>query len=417
METSLWSFLLCGSVAVLLRYILNFDPQKKIGVEFSIYLFFLVLTRPESYAWGAIFLSIYFLELLAYHKNIFQTAKIIALPTAIFFLSFAGLISFRLWYFGYPLPNTYYAKVSSDIIANLKFSLTYLARFFVTTNPLMVIIVSVFAKIIFTFVKEKNIYNPHKNVIFVISIITFFSLLVVMPTGAEHFGLNRLYQALMSITYVGFIVVMHDFINRYNLQFNQFYLALTVIIFSWFIPNKKNFAFELNKSPIWYEFFVAEKVRDTALELNDFFQENGSYPLLAEIAAGIKFKYKGEVLDVVGLNNVRMAHASRLKNPEAMSGHSSFNKNVFYEYMPDLFLETAFINDSTNFLEFEKRENFHQSFQSKNFLHIEDDPKFKALYTPVFITSKRSGKVLYSYVSNKFRNSLDKNKYTVVGLR
>lgn len=112
-----------------------------------------------------------------------------------------------------------------------------------------------------------------------------------------------------------------------------------------------------------------------------------------------------------------MAHASRLKNPEAMSGHSSFNKNVFYEYMPDLFLETAFINDSTNFLEFEKRENFHQSFQSKNFLHIEDDPKFKALYTPVFITSKRSGKVLYSYVSNKFRNSLDKNKYTVVGLR
>ena len=109
MENALWSTLLfIASILVLKKDADSISSQ----AAFNFVIVLLLLTRPEAYLWVFVFIFIlfarYFFNGDLDNVNVFR-------PTVIALVVMLSLTVFRMIYFGYPLPNTYYAKVSSSI--------------------------------------------------------------------------------------------------------------------------------------------------------------------------------------------------------------------------------------------------------------------------------------------------------------
>ncbi len=94
----------------------------------------LALTRPEAAALGPLIVLAW--AWIAYRRGIRPAAllRLAAWPLAAIVLTMAALTLFRLQYFGYPLPNTFYAKVSPSFLYNCRGGLAYL-RTFLSENP------------------------------------------------------------------------------------------------------------------------------------------------------------------------------------------------------------------------------------------------------------------------------------------
>ena len=73
------------------------------------------------------------------------------------------------------------------------------------------------------------------------------------------------------------------------------------------------------------------------LFLPESFQHNHDYPSVAVITAGgFKYACPGNVFDLMGLNSIEMAHAPGSRTGE--KNHSGFNRDVFYQWNPDILL-------------------------------------------------------------------------------
>jgi len=133
LETGLWSTLLI----LLTLNSLEFDIRRsstKENLYFSSLLLLLVCCRPESMLWGAFFIAAKTFKACGQTRNFKQTL-VWVIPSLFVFLSGVGLlIMWRLSYFGYPFPNTYYAKVSQDPWANLRLGTNYVKVYFIN-NP------------------------------------------------------------------------------------------------------------------------------------------------------------------------------------------------------------------------------------------------------------------------------------------
>ncbi len=71
----------------------------------------LTLTRPEGFVVAGFILGMWIL--LMRGESIGARWRMARLPLLSWLFTLAGLVGFRLWYFGYPLPNTVYAKFST----------------------------------------------------------------------------------------------------------------------------------------------------------------------------------------------------------------------------------------------------------------------------------------------------------------
>ena len=88
----------------------------------------LVLTRPEAVVWAPLFIAILTIR-AALRTTAREALAVAALPLAAFALTLGGLTAFRLAYFGYPLPNTFYAKMSPALGYSITQGLRYLASY------------------------------------------------------------------------------------------------------------------------------------------------------------------------------------------------------------------------------------------------------------------------------------------------
>jgi arabinofuranosyltransferase len=106
----------------------------EIRYEYQIWIvsFFLFLTRPD----GIIFAAVMGFYFLLWRKGIFQKERLLPFLGA-FLIPFLIYNIWRIAYFGYLLPNTFYAKATGDAANQFKkgglylfdFSLTYLLPF------------------------------------------------------------------------------------------------------------------------------------------------------------------------------------------------------------------------------------------------------------------------------------------------
>jgi hypothetical protein len=169
--------------------------------------------------------------------------------------------------------------------------------------------------------------------------------------------------------------------------------------------------------PLQFQFDLIPKGKGQSDSLNRFFDKNSFYPTQGVLAAGAPaYYYKGKTNDLLGLNNVEMAHADKIKSTMNIKSHESFNKNVFYKQQPDIFLfSIGFITDTVGFENrfYHLSEFGPNSFLRRAYKNIIEDKRFNSLYKPVIISKKDDNIFLYTYVNNAFASKLDTSYYSI----
>jgi hypothetical protein len=99
---------------------------------------------------------------------------------------------------------------------------------------------------------------------------------------------------------------------------------------------------------------------------------------------GVGYTYVGRKLDMLGLNNVSMAHSAG--DRRGNKNHAAFNKDVFFELMPDLF--AAQFSDGGEQIPMQAANifPFKYSFWQASLKHLYQDQRFVDAYAPVAIT-------------------------------
>ncbi|MFZ2322812.1 MAG: hypothetical protein WAV89_03840 [Ignavibacteriaceae bacterium] len=130
METSLFTMFFLITVYLYLKYYLN----NRLNIALPILIFITSLIRPEGNLLFALVIVHLFLSTLFETKfSIKQSLKKVFSKNrvkgyVIFLVFFALITLFRIIYFGYPLPNTFYAKTSFSI-EQIKTGLDYFISF------------------------------------------------------------------------------------------------------------------------------------------------------------------------------------------------------------------------------------------------------------------------------------------------
>lgn len=403
LETGLWTFLLTVTTIHILRYNQN-TPQKRQRIIFSLYCILLIICRPEAMVWVPVFIGIFLLKEYTLRRSLQQSLYSTIWLGTVFILTLIVLIAWRLYYFGYPLPNTYYAKVSANTADNIVTGLHYLYGVFRQKPAILLLLL--FS--IIHLVKHRKDTLLFSGNIFILSMILFISLALPLYSGGDHFGLQRYIIPSVLMIFMGGVILLNE---RLTLT-NKTVLAVVILLFvsnTYFMVN----IFSDSKYPIRHEWEIALQGREKATLLNTMFEGN-ILPKQGVVAAGgLAYSYKGISIDLLGLNNTRMAHAKKHKNTQLPKNHASFDKATFYQLRPDIFWyqhsgfshhyrssDTVRIIDSS-------------SFDSKVFYHIHKDKKFRELYNLYRIRQKNKPVFLEIFALKTFIHQLDTDAYLI----
>jgi uncharacterized membrane protein YiaA len=200
MENAVWN-LFFTSIIILLLQVSRGKPLiffKKILLLLLAVL--LIITRPEAAAWGILFSCLLGWCLWRNNKKIYFA--IVLLFT--FAAATLALLEFRKHYFGYPFPNTYYAKVSDNRLYNITQGFKYAFGFVVSYNYLLTILFAVLIVVCFNAIFKQRIIFSKSNAVnniyarlFIVSIIIVASIALPFITGGDHFGGFRFYQEIL----------------------------------------------------------------------------------------------------------------------------------------------------------------------------------------------------------------------------
>jgi hypothetical protein len=406
METGIWSFLLTITVIK----IITFESKKN---DFYLYLcyFLLLICRPESMIIVPLFIIINSYKHYILNKSKKSFLVQFSSQFIIYAITLVGLIMWRIYYFGYPVPNTFYAKVSSSVVDNLIAGSKYLFSLFFQKPFIFLIICLSIIKLFKSFFMKKS--YPDSDFFSFISLFIIFiiSLLIPLYSGGDHFGLHRFIAPFYTILILLSILILKQFeINKFG-----FTILLLFIFFSNFY-NLRDTIFHQNY-PISHEWKIANIGRSDSKKLNNFFSKNlPSQGVL--ISGGTAYEYKGETIDLLGLNNVKMAHADKIKSNKLPKNHASFNPDVFFDIKPDIFWfdGSKFIKSTEPILNLNKIDSL--SFASLVYRGIYRDKRFVNEYGFYrIINYKIKNEVLEIFANKKFINSIDNSIYKVINIK
>ena len=350
MDSALW-----GAILVSMLYVLCNPPHvsnSRGWLIASIPFILSPLARPEALVVTPFFLVLLWSRMPS--STLISKFKILSYLSFAFILCVVALTLFRILYFGYPLPSTFYAKVSPSVIHNLLIGYPY-ALNFLTSN--LVVGLSVLAMIVTLFFKLKLVNAPfkqsasnwHSLMACVLPLVISVLMLLPVLTGGDHFALSRFYQPVyplfclvLVLTVMQFsqkMVVMYTLpsgkgINHHSVR--QVYLLLA--LGAWLCicvgdPSWLNVA--TGPKPLANEFSLANSGRAKGNQINDLYiHDVALLPRVGVIVAGgFAVTYKGATADLMGLNNSYMAHF-----PGSRTGpknHAAFEKAAFYNLAVD----------------------------------------------------------------------------------
>ena len=186
MDNALWGALLLLTSLLVASNRLDLST---IGRCLPVFILLLLITRPESLLWSPVFILVLFLR--GYYGLGPLAAFRTTVPSLLAYASgVLGLTIFRLAYFGFPLPNTFYAKVSPSLLYNLTEGSKYLGRYFVSHPIVTTGIISVLlgtAHILRKIAAQESIDDGREF----IPALAAVGLLVPVLTGGDHFGSYR----------------------------------------------------------------------------------------------------------------------------------------------------------------------------------------------------------------------------------
>lgn len=142
-------------------------------------------------------------------------------------------------------------------------------------------------------------------------LIVGISFVLPLYSGGDHFGLHRFMVPFLPVIILAGIQILH----RLNFFVDNTKLVLLfLVIFFTNEYNLRNWYF-YRQYPITGEWLIAQNGRATSKKLNDFFSSLHKLPSQGVIGAGgSAYAYDGVTIDLLGINNTKMAQAKKNEN-------------------------------------------------------------------------------------------------------
>jgi len=410
MDTCLW-----GLIVASMTYVVLFPPvSSRAQIVAAIPFVLAPIARPEGMLVAPVLTGLLWLR--SQGSGLRSQTRFCLVTGGVVGLSLAALTAFRLMYFGYPFPNTYYAKVSPSLAYDLHEGKEYFYKFILSSTIIGGLVVAAFVAC------ASWIGRAVDSARFLRSVSALWlsnmrasgatalsaALLLVVPilTGGDHFSMFRFYQPVYPILCLAFVLLISEccvfdpggFREAVSAgRGNAARLAAVGIVLAYWLSS---YAFEDSwssmrwRSPIAHEFRIAEEGIARGKSLKLLFSERGQYPAIGVITAGgIARTYPGRIIDLMGLNNSYIAHFKG--DRKGMKNHAAFEKEAFFHVAPDVLLASPPVPPQTNNL---------YSVWLKGLL---DDSRFAAEWRYGKLSSKQdSGRSEVAFFKKSFLDSV-----------
>ena len=350
MDQGLWSALMLGLLFLLVRIVNATDTPQHPGLG-VVLCTLCVLARPESMLLLPLLLTLTG-AIVAVDKGVKGAFFIVAPYYAAVLVTLVGLTAVRLAYFGYPLPNAYYAKISSNPVDNIVYGAHY-SVWFLHSNVLVVpaVLGSVlglmigFRSLVASAKTRTPLSAAHRSMLLVGGSMGLVFAATILE-GGDHFPGFRLFQPylpVMSVALLFYVPLVADW-NRLTSSRTIPRVWLSLVAAAIVIASYC--AFPLMNHGIKEDFTLARDGRRLGALLNELSDQAppdvGVLP-----AGGIALTYRGRVVDLLGINWTEMAHATGRRT--GIPGHSAFNREVFWQHPPSIMLPTLIDSPSARY--------------------------------------------------------------------
>jgi arabinofuranosyltransferase len=397
MDQGLWGAIVLGLTFVLVRHVGAADGPKRISLLGMALCVASVLARPESMLLMPAMLALAAL-IIAVNKGVGSAIRYVAPYLAAVVLTLAALTALRMMYFGHPLPNTYYAKVSSNPVDNIVQGIHYVVGFL---NSNILVVPSVLAAALgllvgvqsgWVSVRTKTQLSAAHSILLLVGGTAAVVIATTILEGGDHFpGFRMLqpYVPLMSVALMFYVPLLADW-SRLALSRAAGVTWSAGIVVAIVVASYSSFA--ATDKGLKEDFELAVDGRQIGDLLNVLADPN--LPDVGVIpAGGIAVTYHGRVVDLLGLNWAEMAHASGRRT--GMVGHSAFNLDVFWKHPPQLMLPE--LAGGKNPL---KEKQTPANFELWVLHGLMNQPRFREAYRPVLMHVGDGG--VFAYARTEF---------------
>jgi arabinofuranosyltransferase len=322
-----------------------------------------VITRPEGIAFGTGAIAIVWAFLQLSKRSATSAIALLVSTIGAVATTFIFLEIWRLSYFGFPLPNTYYAKVSSSLPSTITTGLKYVGDNMIGDNIFLLGILSILVLPLVVPPESHTELSSYRSRAAAAVRAAAFSLLVigfiavVVLTGGDHFSYYRFLVPIApacagAMALVGALAYEQTWLRTSrDLGLAGAALGAAAMLAIFVVKPIHQFRLETKlallglHAPTLYREFA---LRDSAYQLGQLLSRKlaqNEPPLSIGVlaAGGIALSYGGPIFDLLGLNWVEMAHANREK--AGPRNHASFDPETFFHSLPDLVLLPYPAND------------------------------------------------------------------------
>ncbi len=312
METSMFVFLCVLSVYLYLSL-----PAKRIHL---ITLLLVSLTRPEGIAYSIVIFS------LDYYKRRQQTVAASGIRSFVksfqseiifYLLPLALYIGFRLFYYGYLFPNTFYAKTGFGLFY-LERGSTYLNE---TFSRYLYYGLMIIAPVILL------IYRNLRSKVIVFYFLIGICIFGVLAVGGDVLSLHRFVLPVLPLVYILFSKLLEQIIVNVrwmNIKYTLSGIFVLLVLYLSFHGYRSELPriMELRG----YELGLVNKMKIYSQWVNDQAEKrDDTVTVCLSTIGAFSFYSKARVIDLIGLTDEYIAH-----NPKEVKGIAE-NVNVIWK--------------------------------------------------------------------------------------
>jgi arabinofuranosyltransferase len=299
----------------------------RVGVVFA----FAAMTRPE----GILVTGIFGLHLVL--RSLIQGGiawrKAFSISAG-FLILFAPYYLWRYNYYGFPLPNTFYAKVGSSG-AQVVRGFNYALNFVRSQWPLLLLAIAginPLRRVQMRSLRERlEHYFAHPGSALAM-FVTIYSAYII-AVGGDHFPEFRFFVPLIApITMLAglacgwFIAIMPVQIAR------PLALGLAALAVAWQVPQLYHSRTLNGDSGVWTEYTVVEKNREIGLWLRDNTEPDTL--IGTGIAGALPYYADRPVLDMLGLNDLHIGHLEVETIGQGVAGSEKTDNEYILDKQP-----------------------------------------------------------------------------------
>lgn len=328
MESTMFTALFLATV----YYYFKTAKSGKLDIKISIFLLLGSLTRPEGlYLFGLILMHFIGYNYITYKSEgtkavvskIFSKENILmfgifVVPLALYFL-------FRISYYGYPFPNTYYAKTGFSMVY-FQTGIEYVWNFFKSYLLFGVIFVLPF------FLMKIKYYRFHISLLLLVY--TMFTIYIVY-IGGDVLQLYRFFIPVAPLIFIGFGKILAELYKKFRSDIFKSsptgaifaIVAISILITFYNYQNEKDNIERVTN----LENGLVEKMKLAGTWFNQKSQQEGRKLTIAATTIGAVSFYAGynvSVIDMLGLTDEVIAHKPE-QIPEISKGYIGWKERNY----------------------------------------------------------------------------------------